>query len=144
MDQRLSLITLGVADLEASRHFYNDVLGWTPEADHGSIIFYEMGGYQLALYPHESLADDFLAERGELLPPYHGFTLAYCVNSREEVDAIFASLKAKGVAIAKEPEDVFWGGYSGYFLDPDGHAWEVAHNPFRRVTPEGRFEPAPK
>lgn len=144
MDQRLSLITLGVADLDASRRFYAEALGWTPEADQGSIIFYEMGGYQLALYPHESLADDFLAAHGESLPPYHGFTLAYCVNSREEVDAIFADLKTKGVTIAKEPEEVFWGGYSGYFLDPDGHAWEVAHNPFRRVAPDGRFEPAPE
>jgi uncharacterized protein len=139
MDQRLSLITLGVSDLEASRRFYADVLGWIPESDQGSIIFYEMGGFQLALYPHDALADDIPALHEEPLSPYHGFTLAYCVNSREEVDSLFADLKAKGATIAKEPEDAFWGGYSGYFLDPDGHAWEVAHNPFRRVSSDGRF-----
>jgi uncharacterized protein len=140
MEQRLSILTLGVADLEVSRRFYADMLGWTPESDQGSIIFYEMGGYLLALYPHEALADDIPVAHDDPLPAYHGFTLGYCVNSREEVDALFGALKAKGVTIAKEPEDVFWGGYSGYFLDPDGHAWEVAHNPFRRVAEGGRFE----
>lgn len=143
MDQRLSLITLGVRDLDASRRFYADVLGWKPESDLGSIIFYEMGGWLLALHPHADLADDIGVPAEEPLPPYHGFTLACCVNSRDEVDALFDSLRASGATIAREPEEVYWGGYSGYFLDPDGHAWEIAHNPFRHVDAQGRFVPSP-
>jgi uncharacterized protein len=140
MEQRLTVITLGVADIEASRAFYSKTLGWTPESDYGEIVFYNLGGYLLALYSHKALAEDMTVPLPGQLSAYHGFTLAYNTNSREEVDQLFAALQEKGVAILKKPQEVFWGGYSGYFQDPDGHAWEVAYNPSWRITAEGRVE----
>jgi catechol 2,3-dioxygenase-like lactoylglutathione lyase family enzyme len=144
LEQRLSLITLGVADLDRAFTFYTDVLGWTPEGDNPGIVFFNLGGYLLALYPHSGLAEDMTLEAGPggTAPQgYRGFTLAYITRSREEVDAIFAKLKAAGATILKSPQQVFWGGYSGYFLDPDGHAWEIAHNPFKVIDDEGRVLP---
>ena len=140
MEQRLTVITLGVNDIEVSREFYSGTLGWTPESDFGKIVFYDLGGYILALYDHKGLAEDMNAPFDAPLPAYHGFTLAYCTNSTDEVDNLFADLDAKGVTITKPPQPVFWGGYSGYFQDPDGHAWEVAYNPSWRITGSGRFE----
>ncbi len=140
MDQRLTVITLGVDDIDISREFYSNTLGWIPESDLGEIIFYDLGGYLLALYTHKGLAGDIPAARTSPLPAYRGFTLAYNTNSEEEVDEVFKGLKAKGVTIAKEPQKTFWGGYSGYFLDPNGHAWEVAYNPSWRIRNKGRFE----
>lgn len=139
VEQRLTVITLGVNNIEVSRKFYSGILGWIPETDLDSIVFYDLGGYILALYEHKGLAEDVGLPEKLDLPPYHGFTLAYCTNSREEVDAIFNDLSKKGVNIVKDPQEVFWGGYSGYFLDPDGHAWEVAHNPSWMINNEGRI-----
>lgn len=137
--QRLSLITLGVGDLDVSRAFYTQLLGWhTP--DDGDALFFDMGGYALSLFPMETLAEDIgedvaLPERAG----FNGFTLAYNVGSIAEVDALFEKLEAQGVTILKAPQKVFWGGYSGYFADPDGHPWEVAYNPFVTITEDGRM-----
>jgi uncharacterized protein len=140
MEQRLTVITLGVNDVAVAREFYSSTLGWTPESDLGAIVFYDLGGYLLALYGHEGLAEDTTMRFEGPLAAYRGFTLGYCTNSRKEVDDLFATLEAKGVTILKQPQAVFWGGYSGYFQDPDGHAWEVAHNPSWRITSTGSFK----
>jgi catechol 2,3-dioxygenase-like lactoylglutathione lyase family enzyme len=142
LEPRVSLITLGTADLEGARRFYTEVVGWMPAEGPPEICFFDLGGVIFSLYPHESLAADMQAKpgaRGE----YEGFALAYNARSRAEVDAIFARLNAKGATIVKPPAEAFWGGYSGYFADPDGHRWEVAHNPFWTITPDGRVALTP-
>lgn len=127
MDPRLSIVTLGVEDLEVSRKFYHQGLGLPIIDDGESIVFLEMGGVQLALYPWDSLAED------AQVPPdgsgFRGVTLAHNVSSGAEVDAVVEEAMSAGASLVKEPQDVFWGGYSGYFADPDGHLWEVAYNP---------------
>lgn len=133
MQPRLSFITLGVADLERSKRFYNEVLGWTPFQDSG-IVMYLLNGMVLSLYPqHDLMADAKTAHDGR----GSRFTLAQCLRSPEEVDALFARLEQHGVTITKKPEKVFWGGYSGYFADPDGHLWEIAYNPFLEMDAAG-------
>ncbi|MEO8066244.1 MAG: VOC family protein [Flavobacteriales bacterium] len=134
MEPRLSFITLGVADLDRSKAFYNDVLGWKPFQDGNGIVMYMLNGMILSLFPQHELAED-----AQVKDDGKGarFTLAQCLRSPEEVDALFADLKKKGVTITKEPVKVFWGGYSGYFADPDGHLWEIAHNPFLAMDEAG-------
>ena len=134
MQQRLSFVTLGVADLERSEHFYNDVLGWIPFQDTGSIVMYKLNGMVLSLFPQRELMED--AKRTDDATGSR-FTLAQCLRSAEEVDALFAHLKKHNVNITKTPEKVFWGGYSGYFADPDGHLWEIAFNPYLEMDAEG-------
>lgn len=134
MEARLSFITLGVSDLDKSKHFYSDVLGWKPFQDNGGIVMYKLNGMILSLYGQHELMDDAQAKddgKGSR------FTLAQCLRSTEEVDALFAALKKNKVKILKEPQKVFWGGYSGYFADPDGHLWEIAHNPFLEMDAQG-------
>ena len=133
MKQKLSLVTLGVADLAAARLFYEDVLGLVPAAEtNESVAFYDMGGAWLGLFGWEALAVDAQVEpEGS---GFRGVTLAHNEPSREAVDVLFAELRERGVEIKKEPEEVFWGGYSGYFVDPNGHLWEVAYNPFMDLT----------
>lgn len=134
MQPRLSFITIGVADLDRSKRFYNDVLGWTPFQDNGGIVMYKLNGMVLSLFPQHELMEDARvnnAARGSR------FTLAQCLRSVEEVDALFAHLKKHNVRITKMPQKVFWGGYSGYFADPDGHLWEIAHNPFLELDDAG-------
>lgn len=134
MQPRLSFITLGVADLDRSKRFYNDVLGWEPFQDNGGIVMYKLNGMVLSLFPqHELMKDAKAADDANGAR----FTLAQCLRSAEEVDAIFAHLEQHQVTITKMPEKVFWGGYSGYFADPDGHLWEIAHNPFLEMDAEG-------
>ena len=138
MEQRLSLVTLGVADLERSIAFYRDVVGWSPEPGPEGVAFFDLGAVVFGLYPHTDLAGEMKISE-QRTGTYEGFSLAHNARSRKEVDAIFASLKAKGATILKEPEEMFWGGYSGYFADIDGHAWEVAFNPFWTVGDDGRI-----
>jgi catechol 2,3-dioxygenase-like lactoylglutathione lyase family enzyme len=129
MNQHLHIITLGVKDLETSRRFYSEVLGWKPSsASSEGITFFQAGGVVLALYPRTALAEDAMtSSEGS---GFSGITLAYNARSESQVDEIIRDLKSKGVRIVKEPQKVFWGGYSSYFVDPDGYRWEVAYNPF--------------
>jgi hypothetical protein len=135
MDQRLSLVTLGVADVAASTAFYGR-LGWKPSsASNDSVTFYQLGGIALGLYGREALAED--AHIDSAGTGFGGITLALNMRTREEVDAVLAEAEAAGAAILKPAQDVFWGGYSGYFADIDGHAWEVAWNPGFEITATG-------
>lgn len=135
MEQRLSLITLGVADLDRSRQFYQR-LGWVRSmARAEGIVFFQIGGMALALYPRQELAKDANV-------PFdgHGFsgvTLAYNTRSHGEVDAVLAEAQAAGAKIVKPAEEAFWGGYSGYFSDPDGFLWEIAWNPSFSISDDG-------
>lgn len=134
----MSLVTLGVADLERAVAFYRDVVGWEPSSLQEDVAFFDLGGMILGLWPHRQLAaDEGLA--GQDVGSYHGFSLAYNARSHEEVDAIFARLAERGARIAKVPLETDWGGYSGYFADPDDHFWEVAWNPFWSVRADGRI-----
>ncbi|MCH2095977.1 MAG: VOC family protein [Rhodobacteraceae bacterium] len=137
MDTRISLITLGVADLETSALFY-EALGWTrvQTPDTGIVVF-DLLGQALGLFPIEALAKEF--DRPVETLGRGALTLAHNVASQEQVDAIMASAKAAGAEILTPARTVFWGGYSGYFSDPDGHIWEIAHNPFSTLGPNGEF-----
>ena len=137
MEPRISLITLGVADLKRAVEFYERVVGWKAAPSPSEIAFFDLNGVVFSLYPHDALAKDMNASAKEN-GVYQGCALAHNVRSKEEVDAIFARLKKNGAKIVKEPEQVFWGGYSGYFSDPDGHKWEVAYNPFWTIREDGR------
>ena len=127
MEQRLSLVTLGVADLERSRRFYEDGLGWRRGNAHAEVVFFQLGGAILGLFSRDALAAD--ARLPAAGSGFGGITLAYNARDRREVDAVLAEAEAAGATILKPAQDVFWGGYSGYFADPDGFRWEVAHNP---------------
>jgi hypothetical protein len=128
MEPRLSIVTLGVADLPRAIAFYRDGLGLAMTGDGEGIAFFELDGVRLALYPRAALAEDAaLIDPGPA--PFSGITLAHNLRSKAEVDAFFADLAEIGARIVKPPRDVFWGGYSGYFADPDGYLWEVAWNP---------------
>ncbi len=139
LDQRISIITVAVDDLDESRSFYRDAFGWTPDhasdEEASSIAFYSMNGFKFALYPLASFAEE---HRGDVSGP-NGFTLAYNVNSEAEVDAAFARFAEHGVTVLKSPEKVFWGGYSGYVVGPSGEQWEIAYNPFTAVNDDGTF-----
>ena len=139
MKQHLHLVTLGVRDLEASRKFYTQTLGWKPSgAGNEGVVFIQAGGVVLSLYPREELAKDALVpSEGQ---GFAGFTLAYNTQSETEVDEVIRELKAKGVKILKEPQKVFWGGYSSYFADPDDNCWEVAYNPFFPFDENGNLK----
>jgi catechol 2,3-dioxygenase-like lactoylglutathione lyase family enzyme len=139
MDQHLHLVTLGVRDLETSRKFYTETLGWKPSsAGNEGVVFLQAGGVVVSLFPREELAKDALVpSEGNGFP---GFTLAHNAQSESEVDEIIADLKSKGVKILKEPQKVSWGGYSSYFADPDGFLWEVAYNPFFPFNQNGNLK----
>lgn len=135
MKQNLHIITLGVRDLEKSKKFYTETLGWKPASTQDDIAFFQAGGVVLAIYPREKLAEDALVS-----PEGNGFsgmTLAHNARSESEVDEIIKDLKSKDVRIIKEPQKVFWGGYSSYFADPDDYRWEVAYNPFFEFDERG-------
>ncbi|HSA80110.1 MAG TPA: VOC family protein [Geminicoccaceae bacterium] len=135
MEQRLSLVTLGVADLERSRRFYEDGLGWRRGNAHAEVVFFQLGGIILGLFARESLAADAgLPSAGS---GFSGIALAYNARTRAEVDAVLAEAEAAGATILKPAEEAFWGGYSGYFADPDGHLWEVAWNPDWTIAEDG-------
>jgi catechol 2,3-dioxygenase-like lactoylglutathione lyase family enzyme len=133
----MSLITLGVADLPRAVAFYEDALGWKPEPGPPGVVFFDLNGVVFALWPHDDLAKD-MGVAADSVPAYRGYALAHNVRSEAEVDAIFTQLETKGARIVKQPQKTFWGGYSGYFSDPDGHTWEIAHNPFWTIRKDGR------
>lgn len=132
MEPRVSLITLGVKDLERSLRFYRDGLGlpttWT--ADKG-VVFFRTNGTRLALYGYDALAKDAgPAYEGQPRPKFSGIALAYNCRAKDEVTAVLAAAEKAGGRIVKPAQDAFWGGFSGYFADPDGHLWEVAWGAF--------------
>ena len=135
MEQRISLITLGVANLARSQDFYQR-FGWRRAmAQSEDIVFFQAGGIGLALYPRDELAKDVNLSADGV--GFRGMTLAYNARNREEVDAVLAQAKAAGGKLLKPAEEAFWGGYSGYFSDPDGFAWEVAWNPSFPIATDG-------
>ena len=134
MEQRLSLVTLGVRDLARARAFY-ETLGWKtgakPEDD---VVFFQSGGMIVALWGRDQLTEDSGVEDSG---GWGGVTLAYNARSPEEVDEVIAEAEAAGARIARYGAKTFWGGYSGVFVDPDGHPWEVAHNPSWTIAEDG-------
>ncbi|MDQ3760015.1 MAG: VOC family protein [Actinomycetota bacterium] len=134
MDQRLSLITLGVSDVERAKGFY-EALGWKGETPDGDVFFFQAGGMIVALWDRAKLAEDSGVEDAG---GSSGFTLAVCLPKPADVDAIFAEVRAAGGTVTREPGETFWGGYSGCFADLDGHPWEIAHNPGWTLTEDGR------
>jgi uncharacterized protein len=135
MEQRVSLITLGVADLEGSTKFY-ERLGWRRSmAGAEGVVFFQLGGMALALFPRHELAKD-----ANVAPDGHGFngmSLAYNAHDSEEVDSVLAEAEAAGAKVLKRAQKAFWGGYSGYFSDLDGFLWEVAWNPSFQMAEDG-------
>lgn len=135
MEPRISLVTLGVSDLPQSEAFYA-ALGWTKAAEsQEGIAFYQLAGQVLALFPAEELAKD-QGRPGATLGT-GAVVLAHNLGSEAEVDAAFETATAAGATVLKRPERVFWGGYSGYFADPDGHPWELAFNPMAPLASDG-------
>jgi uncharacterized protein len=134
MEQRVSVITLGVADLQRSLRFY-EALGWKRGNEHAEVVFFQANGSVLALYPRDLLAKD------AQVPPegsgFSGVVLAYNTRDRDEVAAVLGEAERAGGRVLKPAQDVFWGGHSGYFADPDGHLWEVAWNPEWELTAGG-------
>jgi len=134
MKPKISLLTLGVTDIQKSLLFYRDGLGFpTHNYTEGDVpVFFEMEGTWLALYPKDDLAADAtVSSEGS---GFTGITLAHNVRSKEEVDQVYELALSAGATAVKKPQEVFWGGYSGYFADPDGYLWEVAYNPFTDLT----------
>lgn len=133
MKPRISMITLGVRNLDAAIDFYEHGLGFPRMESSPGVAFFTLNGTWLGLYGREALAEDAtVSSWGE---GFESFTLAHNVSSEKEVDEVVAQAVKAGATLVKKPQKVFWGGYSGYFKDPDGHLWEVAHNPFFWVGP---------
>ena len=139
MEQRVSLITLAVADMARSRRFYETGLGWeVVSGETEGIVCFQLGGLVLGLFGRDAFVEDAkLVGSAEAVRP--SMALAYTTRSRAEVDAVMAEAVAAGAHPQKPAAETFWGGYSGYFADPDGHLWEVAWNPFSPLTEDGRF-----
>ncbi len=139
MEQRLSIITLGVSDLGKSREFY-DALGWkvASEDQAEEIVAYDLQSMTLALYPLQKLEEEIGAsiQKGR----YSSVTIAHNVSTTEEVDTVLKQAAAAGAELVKPAEKTFWGGYSGYFADLDGNLWEIACNPFSKLGPNGEFK----
>lgn len=134
MKPRISMITLGVADLERSIAFYEQGLGFPRMESPPSVAFFTLNGTWLGLYGRDALAEDAtVSPEGS---GFNAFALAHNLASEDEVDATLAEAAAAGAELVKPGQKVFWGGYSGYFRDPDGHLWEVAYNPFMWIGPE--------
>ena len=133
MEPRISLITIGVADTARSRAFY-EALGWLGESPDGDVVFIQAGGMIVALWGRDKLAADSTVTDGG---GWGGITLAHNVRSPAEVDAVLAEAQAAGATIGRPGAPTEWGGYSGIFIDPEGHPWEVAHNPYWTSAEDG-------
>jgi catechol 2,3-dioxygenase-like lactoylglutathione lyase family enzyme len=134
MEQRLSLVTLGARDLQRARRFY-EALGWTTGAQPADdVVFFQAGGTIVSLWGRDQLAEDTVVTDKD---GWGGITLAHNVRSPAEVDAVLAEAERAGATIARQGAETFWGGYSGVFVDPEGHAWEVAHNPHWTLAEDG-------
>ncbi|CAN5235241.1 VOC family protein [soil metagenome] len=134
MEQRISLVTLGVSDLARARRFY-EALGWATNAEpDDDVVFFQAGGMVLALWSRERLAEDsVVSDSGG----WGGVTLAHNVRSPDEVNAVLAEAERAGATVARPGAETFWGGYSGVFVDPEGHPWEIAHNPGWTIAADG-------
>jgi uncharacterized protein len=135
MEQRVSIITLGVNNLETSRKFYVEGFGWKPVFENKEIIFFQTGGMVFALFLRDHLAEDFAADAKAF--GRAPIALAYNVRHKAEVDPLMQRAASAGAKILKPAREASWGGYSGYFADPDGFAWEIAWNPQWRLMPDG-------
>lgn len=142
MRQKITLITLGVADLDRATSFYEKALGWKKSSGSTeNLTLFDLGGYGLALYPRKLLAEDAnVAEQGT---GFSGVTLSFNAKSEAEVNEVLSEVSLHGALVVKAAQKVFWGGYSGYFKDPDGHLIEVAYNPFWELTDEGNLKIPP-
>lgn len=135
MEQRLSVVTLGVSDFARAVRFYEN-LGWRRSNKEEDVAFFQMPGGVFALWSRASLAEDAGVENTK--PGFSGIALAYNTRSKGEVDDVLGEARTAGGRVVKPAHETFWGGYSGYFADPDGHVWEVAWNPFWTVEADGR------
>ena len=134
MKPRMSMITLGVENLARSIEFYSEGLGFPRHGDDETVAFFKLNGTWLGLYGRDALADDAgVSAEGT---GFNSFAIAHNVASEEEVELVMNQALDAGAVLVKKPQKVFWGGFSGYFQDPDGHLWEVAHNPFTWIGPE--------
>jgi predicted lactoylglutathione lyase len=136
VQQRLSLVTLGVADLEAARRFY-EALGWSHTGSADEVVFFQAGCMVVALWSRDALRKDSGVED---TGGWGGVTLAHNVRAPADVDAVIDEARAAGARIVREPAETVWGGYSGVFVDPDGHPWEVAHNPHWTLGADGSVQ----
>ena len=139
MEPRISLITLGVEDISRAAAFYEKGLGWKrSSASQDDVVFFQLSGIVLSLYPRKLLAEDaHVDSKGS---GFSGITLAHNTRTETEVDHILKKVEKLGAKILKPAQKVFWGGYSGYFADPDGHIVEVAHNPFFEFDERGNLK----
>ena len=137
MEQRISMVTLGVRNLEIAKRFYAEGMGWNPVFENREILFFEAAGMVFALFLRDQLAADFGADPGSL--GRAAMALAYNVREKSEVDPLLRRAEAAGAKILQPGREAVWGGYSGYFADPDGFAWEVAWNPHWRLDSDGRI-----
>ncbi len=138
MPPHISMVTLGVADIGEATAFYERLGFKKSSASQDAVTFMQAGGVVLGLFGRDALEED--AKAGGLWTGNGGITIAMNCASEAEVDAMMASAEAAGASILKPAEKTFWGGYGGYFADPDGHAWEVAHNPFWSLEKDGRVK----
>ena len=137
---RITILTLGVSDLDKATEFYKTVLGTPPNTSADGITFIELPGTWISLYPLDKLAEDISPGIPITRDGFNGVTLAYNARSREDVIAIVECAGSAGARIVKEPQETFWGGFSGYFADPDGHYWEVAWGPMFNFTENGELK----
>jgi predicted lactoylglutathione lyase len=136
---RITLLTLGVADLGKATRFYEAVLSAPANKSYEGVVFFELPGVWLSLYPRERLAEDIASDVSPHPGGFSGVTLAYNARSKEEVGEIIAQADAAGGCVVKPPQETFWGGFSGYFADPDGHYWEVAWGPMFTFAENGEL-----
>ena len=134
MKPRMSMITLGVDDMARAIDFYQNGLGFPRHGEGDEVAFFKLKGTWLGLYGREALAEDAQVEAEGT--GFNSFAIAHNVHSEAEVEAVMNEALKAGAVLVKKPQKVFWGGYSGYFKDPDGHLWEIAHNPFTWIGPE--------
>ena len=136
---RLTVVTLGVADLSKATKFYEAVLGTSPNTSYDGVTFIELPGTWISLFPLENLAKDISAEVSVIRSGFSGITLAHNVRSKDDVIATIRRAKLAGARVMKEPQETFWGGFSGYFADLDGYCWEVAWGPMFEFSENGEL-----
>ena len=137
LEPRISIVTLGVDDMKRARGFYERLGLTAASSSNDDVTFFNMGGMVFGLYGREALAEDAQVEYSPTA--FTGVSLAHNCESEQRVDEVMAFVETAGAKVIKPPEKVFWGGYSGYFSDPDGHLWEVAYNPFFPLDEKGRI-----